>query len=733
MKTGFVRNRYSKNSIRIVAGLLAVGFFQLSLWNPAFIQNLRYKVYDAFLRQYPGEHCKQLIRVVAIDDKSLTEYGQWPWPRHIMARALTLISKGKPKVIGLDIVFAEPDRLSPSGLAVSLNNAALSTECRQSILALPDNDQQFAKALKKSHTVLGYPFSLATGSDAAPPPPPGRKGGISIIGTDPLPWLLAAQSRVGNLPLLELSAHSSGFFNVLPDEDGIVRRIPMLMKYGNDIYPSLALEMLRSGEGAPTIQLRCHATGMESIKISSHTIPTDARGRLSVRFCGQENPFPTTSISELLKGRVNPAIFKNAYVLIGTTASTLSDVVHTPLWPQVFGVNLHGDIINTILSGSFPREPDWSKGAELIYLIIASAVIIVLIPAVGALKSGLVLFILGAGISFFSYYCFSRFGFFLDLVYPLGSIILLFSFLTFLNYCREEKKRKITRAAFSKYLSPALVNKLLKHPEQLALSGEECHISILFADIRNFTSISENMTPRETCTFLNRYMTPMTEVLLKHKATLDKYLGDMIMAFWNAPLDDADHVFNSCRAAIMMTRTLKVLNKKWLLEGLQPVKNGIGLHTGIALVGNMGSDQHFDFTVMGDTVNLARRLESITKLYGVTIIVSEAIYNMVKDRGLVFRKLDKIRVVGKKQPVTIYELVEEAARISPALRSELTKYEKALESYFAGDFNAALSAFEELEKIRPNRLYRVCMDRTRDYLQNPPSPSWDGATTFLTK
>ncbi len=715
-----------------IGALLAAIMIILSIWNPGFLQNLRLKAFDGLMRQFPAAKSDTPIYIVDIDSKSLRSHGQWPWPRTIMARLVNKISAGHPKVIGFDIVFAEPDRTAPRRVIDFLASDQTPEAVSAYLDMLPDPDQALARALADGPTVLGHVF--VDSSAGKTNQPRNVSGRFAIIGPSPQAWVFRFSNVDVNLPLFEHASSGSGFFNVLPDIDGIVRNEPLLINYQNTLYPSLVLEMLRLGSGASTGLIRSGPNGIEAVQIGSYAIPTDEHGQFTVRFTGPPGSFRYISADDVLTGGVDPVIFRDSYVLIGTSAPGLLDIRATPTSQAFPGVEIHANALNTVLTGTYLEKPAWAQGAEVLFLLMISILLILLLPRIGAATSGLVLFLLMVGIAYFSYWSYVYNNLIVDFIYPSLTAVVLFTTLTFMNYLQEEQRSKKIRGAFSQYLSPILVNRLLKNPKLLTLSGEERCMSILFSDIRGFTSISETMAPQELCRFINQYLTPMTEVIMEHQGTVDKFIGDAIMAFWNAPLDDSAHAGNSCHAALAMQRKLKELNHFWRQQGMSPIKIGVGIHSGMVRVGNMGSEHRFDYTVMGDAVNLASRLEGITKLYGSNIVVSDATYGMLKEGDLVFRELDHVRVKGKDEAVTIFELVDEKRNLDEGSLDELARHTHALNSYYRGDFESALTEFGDLARLRPALpLYRIYAERCRHFLDNPPGANWDGVTSMATK
>ena len=366
-------------------------------------------------------------------------------------------------------------------------------------------------------------------------------------------------------------------------------------------------------------------------------------------------------------------------------------------------------------------------------MLVISLILIILVPAVGALRGGVVFIVAGSGITYFSYWLFSRQGFYLDAVYPLLCSTLLFGLLTFMNYLLEERIRQQTKNTFSKYVSPDLVEELLRNPGKINLSGEERVLTALFSDIRSFSRMSEILSPEAVCTTLNQYLTAMTDILMGNRGTVDKFIGDAIFAFWNAPLYDAEHARNSLVAALAMRVGLAELNQVWSAKNMPILKVGIGIHTGAVQVGNIGSKNRLSYTAIGDNVNLTSRLEGVTKQYGVSIIVSASTWEMVDKNEFVFCKLDRIRVVGRQEPVTIYELVDCKELVPVEYLHAIKAYEEALAVYFDGDFARAKLQFEKLPQGFYTKLQNIFIDRCQDHLDNPAVGGWDGVNTLAGK
>ncbi len=719
--------------VRIVGIVAALCLLYLNLWNPDLINNLRLKVYDLLVRANPAPIAAQPIVIVDVDEKSLTELGQWPWPRSLWSEIVRRIGLQSPRVIGFDIVFAEPDRSSPGQLLGAFDDYHISEACRAELARLPDHDLLLANALFDTPTVLGFPFIFSQSATINPPIIRRANRFIVCGSSNSGGWLFPAGAAVFNLKGLEASAIGSGFFNVLPDDDGSIRRVPLALQFGDTIYPSLALEMLRIGEKVPINQLHITNNGVEGVSCGPYDIPTDAHAQINVHYRGAEKSFTYISALDIVKGTIDEKIFTDAYVLIGTSAAGLVDIVTTPTSTLFPGVEVHANILNSILTASWIREPDWAKGAEFCYLIVVSIILIVLVPAVGALGGGIVLFVGAVLIVGFSLWLFNSYGYFFDPVYPLLSSTVLFSLLSFMNYFLEERIRRQTRNTFSKYVSPEVVAELLKRPGEVNLKGEERVLTALFSDIRGFSRISEILTPEEICSSLNQYLTVMTRIIRGNRGTVDKFIGDAVFAFWNAPLDDEEHARHALAAAISMRAGLRDLNRNWQMNNMQVFEAGIGIHTGPVRVGNIGSEDRLSYTAIGDNINLASRLEGVTKYYGIPTVISGTTREMVDDEEFMLCKLDRIQVVGRDEPVEIFALVDYKNRVANPLKQAIRAYEEALELYFSGNFILAGEKFSRLPEFISGKLQKLFIERCQDYSVNHPGSEWTGVYVMKSK
>lgn len=760
---------------RTVGAAASLALTLVSFSDPALLETLRLKSFDLLLRQLPVPPASPPVVIVDIDQRSLAQFGQWPWPRSRTAELIRRIAAVRPKVIGLDIVFAEPDRSSPARLIEETDPSELPAAARAYLNSLPDNDEVLAETLASSPApiILGHFFTnrAAAGTKAAP-------RGISLLlkGADPALFLNAFTAADTNLPQLEQAAQGSGSFNIVPDQDGIVRRQPLLLNLHGELHPSLALAMLCAADcgGAPVV-VESNVNGVRTVEAGPHRIPATKHGEMLVNFSRSAyagDPEDATaqlkyfSAADLLGSRllqkllaspanhagdsVDPAawrrdmsltaeeraelevllLLQNAYVLLGTSVPGLFDLIAVPVSKVFPGVEFHAQALNTILTRRFLQRPEWIKGLELVQLAALGLLLALLLPRAGAVGGVLLTCAAVGGSSMFSVWMLDRHGFLVDMVTPAAASLFLFTLLTFLNYFVEEREAQRLRSAFAQYLAPEVVEELVKNQDSVVLTGEERELTILFSDIRSFTSMAERMRPEDLCAFLNEYLTPMTAAVMSRRGTVDKFIGDAVMAFWNAPLTTPSHARHACECALAMLKELEALNRSWLRRGLPAIRIGIGVHCGMARVGNMGSRQRFEYTVIGDTVNLASRLEGLTKLYGAEIVVSGAVRDTLRHEFR-FRQLDTVRVVGKTEPVAIYQLLGELRGPEPAEDQPLRS--TALELYRSGSFQAAGQLFLRLAEQQPeDKFYRLYQERCRLLAENPP-PHWDGVTDLRSK
>lgn len=552
--------------------------------------------------------------------------------------------------------------------------------------------------------------------------------------------LKSAYAVESNIDMISKATDGSGYFNFNPDPDGTVRRIAMIIKYRNMVgreekqdmlFPPLAVKVLEKYLDNNFI-IEVDEAGVRSLRIKNMEIPTTEYGEMLINFDGAQGTFPYISASDVLFDRAPQERIKDKIALIGPTATGILDLRVTPFDPAFPGVEVHANIIDNILHQRFIYRPNWLAIFDIIMMLFVGVLVGLVLTKIGALGGALAAIGLGAAYAGINYYIFSDKGIWLNIVYPLLTLALCYSGTTVYHYMAEEREKKKIKGAFQYYVTEAVVDEMLKDPSKLKLGGEKRELTVLFSDIRGFTSISEHMDPEELVKFLNEYLTAMTDIVFEYKGTLDKYMGDAIMAIYGAPLPQPDHAERACYTALAMIQELGSLRKKWEDKGLPKLNIGVGISSGPMVVGNMGSLRRFDYTAMGDSVNLGSRLEGLNKEYGSNIIISEETYKIAKG-AIICRELDSVRVKGKDLPVRIYELI--GAQTVPAGMAEIIPlFEKALELYRSRQFDEAILLFRKVLEIKPNdgpsKLFIKRCEEMRIY---PPPSDWDGVYTMTTK
>jgi adenylate cyclase len=724
---------------RLVCLALLIGLAALRIADPAAIEELRVRTFDAFQAIEPRKKTARPVTIVDIDEKSLAKLGQWPWPRTRIADLIANLTKLGAVVIAFDIVFAEPDRLNPDAAADTIRN--LDEETRAKLRALPSNDQIFADAMRRSRVVLGesgLPYVISEYDNALP------VTGLAMLGEAPQPFMLDFAGLLRNVHVLEQAAAGRGLFTIRPERDGIVRRVPMIMQAQGATMPSVSFEMLRVATGTDTIFIKTDKAGIKSVAVKGFEIPTDRNGQLWVHFAHYD-PSIYVSAVDLLEGNVKPEMIARKLVLIGTSAVGLNDIKTTPVDPALPGVEVHAQVLESALTRTVLSQPNYGIAIEFCAALVLGILVIAFAPLFGPISLVAVGALFASLLVGTSWYFYTQHRLLIDFTYPLLSTTSIYLTLIFTSFVREQKQRRQIRSAFGRYLSPALVEQLGQAPEKLVLGGEEREMTIMFSDVRGFTTISESFKhdPQGLTKLMNRFLTPLTNAILARKGTIDKYMGDAIMAFWNAPLDDKEHQLNACEAALDMLERIDGLNEVRQLEAQEgghpyiPINVGVGLNTGTCVVGNMGSDLRFDYSVLGDSVNLASRLEGQSKEYGFPIIVGSKTALAVKDRFAIL-ELDFIMVKGKKEPEVIYAIAgrEDTAQSGRFQRLRNLTIEM-LACYRSRDWDGALAAIERGRRTDDANalelLYNLYEARIRGYRMNPPPEDWNGAFALLTK
>jgi adenylate cyclase len=723
-----------------------------------FLDAWRNKVFDYYQeikpREVPTPENKP-VTIIDLDEQSLETIGQWPWPRNVIAQMVENLMQMGAVLVAFDIVFAEPDRMNPSSVASTL--VGLDDATKEKLLGLKSNDQIFADVIRKSRVVLGQAGRPSETEGVKGPPVKKSVAVQKLSKSAPEPYVFIPKfpSLVRNVPVIEQAATGRfgghGIFSVVPGKDGIVRNVPAFFGHDGQYFPALAIEMLRIATGRPTILAKVNDAGMVEAAIAKGlTVTTDRIGQVWPYFSKRDWD-KYVSAAKVLDGTADPAKIKGKLTIVGTSAVGLRDIRSIPTERDIPGVEVHAQLIEAIVHSKYLVRPNYADVAELSILLVGGIIMIILVPWVGA-KWTAVLFIMVAGGSMgTSWYLFSEKLYLLDATYAVFGIAVMYTSMTYAGYAREEAERRQTRDAFSKYLSPDMVKRVAGDPGALKLGGDQRKMTLLFCDVRGFTTISEQFDAVGLTALINKLLTPLTNVILKRKGTIDKYMGDCIMAFWNAPLDDDDQEFNGCTSALAMLGEMEPLNERLRLEAEAegrkhiPLKVGIGLNTGTCVVGNMGSDMRFDYSVLGDAVNLAARLEGQSKSYGMNVVLGPNTRNEIKDR-LATIDLDYIQVKGKTTGTYIYGMMGDGEVLADPKFVKLQRLIfDAQETYRAQQWDDAQQMFDEIRdlgsdankpwKLEAN-LHVLCDlydERIAEYKANPPAPDWDGVFIATSK
>ncbi|MEW6165286.1 MAG: adenylate/guanylate cyclase domain-containing protein [Pseudomonadota bacterium] len=701
--------------------------------------------YDAKLRLTMPRGIDERVVIVDIDEKSLAEQGRWPWGRDRLALLMDkLFDRHGVKLVGFDVVFAEPDVSSGIKALEALasrdlrDNGAFQSAFREMRPRL-DYDARLAAALRNRKIILGYYLSnieggQSSGAMPAPTLPAGTFAGKPLAITR---W----QNHGGNLPILQSAAAGAGHFNPLVDFDGISRRVPLLAEYQGAYYESLALGMVRALLDFPPVlpgyeDPSDSYAGLEWLELptarGSLRIPVDENVAALIPYRGPQGSFPYVSATDVLNDRIATGKLKDSIVLIGTTAPGLMDLRATPVATTYPGVEVHANLIAGMLDGEVKHKPSYLLAADFLQVLLAGALMIFLLPLLSPLKAtltGVLVVLVLSSLNLALWHV----G---NVVLPFANAALLVLLLYALNmswgYFVESKTKRQFTELFGQYVPPELVDEMARNPEGYSMAGRKAELTVLFSDIRGFTTISEGLQPDQLAALMNEYLGAMTEVVRRHRGTLDKYIGDAIMAFWGAPLADPEHAVHAVTTALEMQAALKELNQRLLAKGWPELKIGVGLNTGTMTVGDMGSPVRKAYTVMGDAVNLGSRLEGITKQYGVGIIVGEGTRDRL-GKNFVLRELDRVRVKGKAEPVGIYEPLGPEGQVDQETLDQLKLWNQALQAYRAQDWDRAEMLLLNLIRVRPHYLYDLYAKRIAHCRQEPPGEGWDGVTTFETK
>ena len=669
------------------------------------LQQLDYRLKDARFRVRGHVKPDKDVVVVAIDHKSIKEIGRWPWSREVSGKLIeTLGTYYGTKVTALDIVFSEPQNpAADQALAASVTKAG---NVVMGYFFREEQSEAPADSLAQLDSAKLKLIKIADGVQSIPIP---EFSGLDL-----------------NIPAVGAGALDFGFFNARPDSDGLYRRSILLLLYNGDIYSSLAMKALNHYLGSD-IMLDVKPWGVDGLQIGSLRIPAREDGTMALNFYGPTGTFTTVSAADVINRRLPKEALSGKIAFVGATEIGIYDLRPTPFDPTLPGIEIHATMAANALEQRFLKYDGVTQQFEIACIIALPILLGGLLAFAPGTFAGLgIMAFVTAAFGFFNYTMFASAFRDMTLIYPMLGITLTYLGSEAWRNLVVERKGRHLKKAFSSYVSPDLVKQIEKDPDKLVLGGEQRELTILFSDIRGFTTFSESLTPPELVKLLNEYLSPMTRIVLEERGTLDKFIGDAVMAIFNAPLDVPEHATHACTAAVRMLQELKELNKGLSARGMNVIEIGIGINTGPAVVGNMGADIRFDYTAIGDSVNLASRLESLNKYYASHILVSEDTKSQVPDDRFVFREVDRVRVKGKHKPIVMYELMIANADMVPRFEEGLTKYR-------AQDFVAAKTVFESLAETYSDGPSRLYIERCAEYLASPPPGEWDGVYTAKSK
>lgn len=696
------------------------------------------------------------VVMAVIDEKSLNTEGRWPWPRSKLAALVDILSHDEAKVIGFDIGFLEPDENSQLELisqfsreveTLGIQNPALANFIRER-KKHADNDLALATAIKNSSAavVLGYFFHMNEDDLDYRLEQKEIDQQLKRISASKYPLIMYRAQSVdgarffrayapeGNLAMFTEASAASGYFSLRTDGDGVVRWMPLIIQGGEEIFPPLAVLCAWHYLGKPQLLVKIARDEVEGIQMGNRFIPTDEKGQLLINYLGPAKTFPHFSISDILSGKLPSGTFKDRIVLIGSTAMGAHDLRSTPVSPVYPGVEIHATVIDNIVTQNFLAKPKWSKIYDLLAIITLAVLTWIALPRMSALTG------FGFATALFALYIaiarwlFVHSGVWLNIVYPLLALATNYTALTAYYYITEERERQKIKGAFTHYVSPVVIEEMLKDPGRLKLGGEEKVLTVLFSDLQGFTSASERYAPHEMIELLSEYYNRMTEQIFAYQGMLKEYVGDELMAIFGAPIEQIDHAERACAAALAMREHREALSEEWAKIGRPPLIARTGINSGLMLVGNLGSKYRFAYGVLGDHVNLGSRLEGLNKAYGTKILIGENTAQMV-EKSFLLREIDMVQVVGRAQAVRIYELLARAGTsLPPEQEQAFSCYAAGLEAYRERRWDEALSLFKEsLVVWREDGPSQIMAERCQSYQKTPPPEEWKGVFEALHK
>ena len=736
-----LESKYQKKITHLIWGGIITFFFTLHTLDLIDIPGIRFveqKLYDVKVQISADGKTDDRVVILDIDGKSLGEFGRWPWSRALIAKInQKLFNEQGIAVLGYDIVWAEPDPLNFSsvnrlydGLIQDSSNAKNLIEQ----LKKKDPDQQLADSMKGHNVVLSFYFNSekdAVKANVLPPP---------AVKSDQIPkgahQIFHWEAYTGNLEKITESASMAGHFNPIVDSDGNVRKLPLLVEYGGNFYQSLSLAMVRMAIGAPKVKPIIVKESsayekLEGIEVGPLQIPLQEDASAFIPYRGAAHNYRYISVSDLMNNRLPIKSLENKLVLMGSSAPGLRDERATPMASVYPGIEIHANMISGILDGTIKEAPAYVIGLALIEIVLLGLLLTLLLPILGAAWSSLMTLCLIILVVASNYFFWQE-----GLVVPVAAILISL-FLIYLGniaigYFVEGRLQKQMANLFGQYVPPQLVNKMAENPEKYGMQGQELDMTVLFSDIRGFTGISEKLTPVELTSYINEYFNIMTEIIMQQSGTLDKYIGDAIMAFWGAPMESKQHAYDAVKTTFVLRDAAHKLANSFAKRGLPEFNIGIGLNSGMMRVGDMGSRLRRSYTVMGDPVNLGSRLEGLTKVYGVDILVSEFVAKRAPQ--FLYREIDRVRVKGKSAFVSVFEPVAEMSKASKEEIAEARSWSLALESYFKQDWKKFTQEVRVIQKRFQHReIYELYLNRIEVFKIKPPPKIWDGVISYETK
>ncbi len=715
------------------------------------LQRLDSIIYDARLRWTMPRTLDERIVVVDIDEKSLAEVGHWPWARIRLAELVDeLFDRQRVSVVGFDVVFPEEDDTSGLHQLRRLASGDLKDEPGfvqklQQLQGALDYDALFAKSLSQRPVVLGYYFTSDRG---------GRTAGVlpaPVMDKDALqgrPIRVWSWNGFGaNIEPLTRAAQLGGFFNPIPEGDGIVRSVPLLAEYQDRYYESLTLAVFRLVTGLPSVEPGFPGDGstadyhnLESVRLrlgqKTFAIPVAERLTTLVPFRGRGGPeggsFRYLSASDLLAKRIAPDTLKGKIVLVGTTAPGLMDLRATPVGETYAGVEIHANLLSGLLDNRMLVKPDYAQGFDVVILLVAGIALAVALPLLSARRAVVLSVLVIAGIVGLNFALYTGAGLVLPLAAALSMAIVTSALNMSYGYFVESRSKRELANLFGTYVPPELVDEMVKDPDSYSMKAASRELTVMFCDMRNFTKVSEKLQPAQVQELLNTLFNRLTDVIRGNRGTIDKYMGDCVMAFWGAPVEIEQPAHYAVKCALEMANAVRRINEEQRARGMAEIGVGIGLNTGMMFVGDMGSDIRRSYTVIGDAVNLGSRLEGLSKVYGVDIVASETTRRQAPE--FEWQEIDRVRVKGKEQSVAIYWPAAPAGRIDQAAREELRTWAAFLDAYRAQDWDHCEMLLADLRRANPKKyLYELYAQRVASLRTQPWDPEWDGTSRFETK